>query len=189
MIVQIFLNSSRVVWVSEHNILRSISFNDNAATGTKVFHWPPRRRQTLGKFAEKFRLSATNFLQYLSAEIDSCGKHLSGTNMSPPLVWNFLRNCVKRKILRAKVLTWKICFSTKISLIKPPMSENLHQKLREHKFLFWQFSWNRGKISRSVGRGCFSCWKIPSTPRQQSIKFKELKLSRRNRNTTYRRVS
>ena len=83
----------------------------------------------MGKFAEKFRLSATNFLQYLSAEIDSCGKHLSGTNMSPPLVWNFLWNCVKRKILRAKVLTRKICFSTKMSLIKPPKSENNFTKL------------------------------------------------------------
>ena len=189
MIVQIFLTVALITEYEYQNTISwEVSFNDNAATGTKVFHWP-RRQQTLGKFAEKFRLSATNFLQYLSAEIDSCGKHLSGTNMSPPLVWNFLRNCVKRKILRAKVLTWKICFSTKISLIKPPMSENLHQKLRGLKFLFWQFSWNRGKISRSVGRGCFSCWKIPSTPRQQSIKFKELKLSRRNRNTTYRRVS
>ena len=83
----------------------------------------------MGKFAEKFRLSVTNFLQYLSAEIDSCGKHLSGTNMSPPLVWNFLWNCVKRKILRAKVLTRKIFFSTKISLIKPPKSENNFTKL------------------------------------------------------------
>ena len=129
MIVQIFLNSSRVVWVSEHNILRSISFNDNAATGTKVFHWPPRRRQTLGKFAEKFRLSATNFLQYLSAEIDSCGKHLSGTNMSPPLVWNFLWNCVKRKYCTLKFKTWKIFISAKISLIKPPMSENILTEL------------------------------------------------------------
>ena len=130
MIVQIFLTAALITGYEYQNTISwEVSFNDNAATGTKVFHWP-RRQQTLGKFAEKFRLSATNFLQYLSAEIDSCGKHLSGTNMSPPLVWNFLRNCVKRKILRAKVLTWKICFSTKISLIKPPMSENLHQKLR-----------------------------------------------------------